>query len=68
MKQYKARTGLTFPASRRDRSKHERGEECEWTRVEEGETTDQIPKKSVEWLLEQGLIEEVTWRNTDQTM
>ena len=52
---YKAMTGLTYPtnpSAPRD--------EWLYKEVRQGEVVDDIPKQSVPWLLEQGLIQEVS--------
>lgn len=54
MPKYRVMTGLDFPPDRR---------------VEAGEVVEDIPSKSVKWLLEQGLIEVVdaTGKAKDET-
>lgn len=62
---YRALTGLSYPSDAKVIARIEKGEQIPWEergikRVEEGEVVTDIPASSVGWLLEQGLIEEVS--------
>ena len=59
-RQYRAIVGLSYPTNEADVAKAKRHEQVPRKDVEAGDVVSDIPSCSVPWLLEQGLIEEVS--------
>ena len=53
---YVAQTGLTYPASLEDVELAAEGLEYQTRTVEAGEVLDDLPQRSIGWLLEQEII------------
>jgi hypothetical protein len=57
--EYRAKAGLSYPASARDLQLCKQGQPHARVEIAEGEIAKGLPSESVPWLLEDGRIEEV---------